>query len=192
MINQKGSTLIELMIGITIGLIVLIAVGVTFGSILQSNSSEVREQRLEQTMQILTANMVSEIRRAGYTIAGITLHPPGGSSHNYYIQSNCILFSHYSPANGAEKFYGYKLNNNVVYYYESLAVTTSTSCSNLTNWIAVTELSQVKVNTLTFTLRAGSTALIDINLIAEAVGVTIQGGSPVQRNMTVSSRVRNG
>jgi len=186
-ISQKGFTLIELMVGLTVGLIVLLAAGNILVSSISAASSDMKEQRLDQTTQALVTNMQEEIRRAGYTISGVTLTKQENGLY-YYPQTNCITFSRYSPDDTAEKFFGYLLNNYTVYYYES--VDENASCSDLTNWVAVTDPSLIQVDTLTFTQRENSTALIDINMIAEAIGLTING-STVKRDITVSTRIRN-
>lgn len=186
--SQNGFTLVELMIGITVGFIILISVGSVFSSSISAASADVKEQRLNQTIYKLTSNMVTEIRRAGSTIPNVSLTKQSNNSY-YYTQTDCITFSRYSPVDGGEKFLGYRLNNNIVYYYES--TNSNASCSDLSGWVPVSELTQVKIDTLTFTKRAGSTALIDINIIAEAVGVQVNG-QPIKRDITVTSRVRNG
>lgn len=186
--SQSGFTLVELMIGITVGFIILLAAGSVLSSTIISASTDIKEQRLNQMIYKLTSNMVTEIRRAGSTIPNVTLTKQASDDY-YNAQADCITFSRYSIVDGGEIFLGYRLSNNVIYYYESTA--SNASCSDLSGWVAVTEPTQVKIDTLTFTKRAGSTALIDVNIIAEAVGLTVNG-QPVKRDITVTSRVRNG
>jgi prepilin peptidase dependent protein B len=182
--KQAGFTLIELMVGIALGLIVLAGALALFANTLQANATGVKQQRFEQTLQVLAAHMVSEIRRAGYAKPGVALTKQ--SNGGYYVANgNCVTFSHSTPDSN-EQFYGYQLANNLVYYYTS--TTTNGNCANLTGWTAVTDLGQIKVTNLLF----ANFPLVGITLDAEAVGLTVTGGTAVKRSMTVSVRVRNG
>lgn len=181
--KQAGFTLIELMIGIAIGLIVVAGASILFMNTLQANAAGVKQQRFEQTLQVLAAHMVSEIRRAGYAKPGVALTKQSNGSY-YFANAGCVTFSHSTPDSN-EQFYGYQLRNNLVYYYTSN--TSNGNCGNLTGWIAVTDLSQIKVTNLLFV----NFPLVGITLEAEAVGLTTTGGTVVKRSMPVSVLVRN-
>lgn len=63
---QKGVTLIELMIGLTVGLIVITVIGSIFLSILRTSSATMHSLTVNQEMRSVMALMVSDLRRAGY------------------------------------------------------------------------------------------------------------------------------
>lgn len=182
---QTGFTLIELMIGITIGLVILIGAESLFMTTFGANLSDTKQLRFEQTLQVLSENMVSEIRRAGFSKPNISLTKQANNLY-YNAQTNCITFSHSTP-DANEVFYGYKLQNKIVYYYNS--ITTNGSCANLTNWTPVTDSSQIKINTLSFTTTG--TSLVNITFTAEAVGLTLADGTVVNRNTSASVHIRN-
>lgn len=64
--RQIGFTLIELMVGMTVGLIVIAVVGSIFLSILRNSSDTIHSLTLNQDMRAVMALLVSDIRRAGY------------------------------------------------------------------------------------------------------------------------------
>ncbi|MBS4641495.1 PulJ/GspJ family protein, partial [Aeromonas media] len=68
--KQRGFTLIELMVGLTIGLIVMAGVLKFLSSILQANTESVKQQKFEQTVHALVGTIAADIRRAGYTPLG--------------------------------------------------------------------------------------------------------------------------
>lgn len=63
---QRGFTLIELMVGLTVGLIVIGVVGSIFLSILRTSSDTMHSLTVNQEMRSVMALMVSDLRRAGY------------------------------------------------------------------------------------------------------------------------------
>lgn len=200
--NMKGFTLVELMISIIIGLLVLTGAIQFYLNVFRSNYDGVRLQRFEQTAHILAETMVSDLRRAGYeyndVTTGTTVILTKQSNNKFFYaepSGKCILFnySNKDPVDNVWKqyFYGYQLNNKVVYYYESN--TANGSCSNLSGWEALTDLTQISFTNTSgeqMFVHAG-TALINIHMLAQAIGLTAQGGGTVNRDLTVSVHVRN-
>jgi len=186
--TQKGYTLVELMVGMTIGMVVLAGAGVFFSSVLSANSAGTKQQQFEQSIQILMSSMTAEIRRAGYANVGVTLTKQANGSY-YYVQGggSCITFSHSTPTD-SERFYGYKFDpaTKLVYAYDSTAG--NASCANLTGWTAVTDTSYIQVTNLSF----AAAQVVTITLAASAVGLTLTDGTTsVQRNMTTTVQIRN-
>lgn len=183
--KQAGFTLIELMISMTIGLILLAGVSSFFIATLNSSATSISTQRFEQTVQILTSTITSEIRRAGYANDGMVLTSNGINGTHYFAQAGCILLSHSTPTND-EIFQGYLLSNGVVYVYRS--TTFNNSCTlDLTKWTPVTDNTVIKVLSLTAT---GSPA-VAFTLDAQAVRLTASDGTLLRRSMTTSVQMRN-
>lgn len=184
--TQKGHTLVELMVGMTVGLVILTGAGVFFANLLGANTTAAKQQQFGQAIQILTSNMTAEIRRAGYANTGVTLTKQANGSY-FYAQGSCITFSHSTPTDN-ERFYGYKLDtaSKLVYVYNSTAG--NANCGNLTGWTPVTDASYIQVTNLSFTV----TQVVTITLAASATELTLTDGvTPVKRNVTVSVQVRN-
>jgi prepilin peptidase dependent protein B len=193
----KGFTLVELMVSITIGILVLTGATQFYLNVFRSNVDGVRLQRFEQTVHVLAETMVSDLRRAGYERPGVTLTPQANAEFFTAVGTpKCILFnySNQDPTDNTWKqyWYGYQLSGQVIYFYESNLA--NGSCANLTGWEALTDVTQIIItNTDAQPVFAhAGAALVNINLRAQAVGVTAQGGGAVTRNLNVSVRVRNG
>jgi len=69
--HQRGLTLIELMVGIAVGLLVLIIVANIYMANIKATRDNILANNLDSTMRSAMALMAEEIRRAGYW-AGIT------------------------------------------------------------------------------------------------------------------------
>jgi prepilin peptidase dependent protein B len=202
--KETGFTLIELMIGITIGLIVLIGAGGFFMATLNSSNAATKQQRFEQTIQVLTNVMSSEIRKAGYANVGVTLTKQANGEH-YFANTDCLLLSH-STATEDERFYGFKLVNNIVYMYSGLINSPNACTATVTDWEAVTDLSYIKVTQLWFDIgkvdltanydcasapTAGADDIPRITLGVEAVGLMAVGSTPVKRCTQANVMRRN-
>ncbi|BAL25517.1 prepilin-type N-terminal cleavage/methylation domain-containing protein [Azoarcus sp. KH32C] len=64
--TQRGFSLIELMVGITVGLFVMAAVGSFFVDYLSSNRQMIQIARLDQELRAATDILVRDLKRAGY------------------------------------------------------------------------------------------------------------------------------
>lgn len=189
--RQTGFNLIELMVAITLGMIVILGAEKIYLTTLAANVSGAKTQRFEQTLQVLSNEMVTEIRRAGYANPGVTLTPASGSKY-YYPQGSCITFSHSLPETPDasavnEVFYGYRLASSTIYYWNSTSG--HGNCGTTSNWKAITDTGHIKITSLSFT--ASGTALVAINLQADAVNLTTPSGGAISRNVTSYVRVRN-
>lgn len=199
---SKGFTLIELMIGMVIGLVLLTGAGGLFVTTLRINTSEVKQQQFEQTIQVLITLISSEIRKAGYAKPGVTLTAQANGDH-YFASTSCVLLSHSTTAEN-ERFYGYKVLNESVYMYSGV---TNASCgSTTTGWVKVTDTSNIKIKQLWFDTgkvdlatpydcsvspTAGVGTIPRVTLRVEAVGLTLPNGDPVKRCEQVNVLRRN-
>lgn len=184
-----GFSLIELMVALTLGLIVLLGAEKLYLTSLSANVDGAKAQRFEQTLQILSNEMVTEIRRAGYANPGVTLTAASGTKY-YDPQGSCIRFSHSLPetttAAVSEVFYGYRLASSTLYYWNN---TTQANCGTTTGWKAITDPKQLSITSLNFA--ASGTSLVVITLQASAVGLNTTSGGTVGRTVTSYAKVRN-
>jgi prepilin-type N-terminal cleavage/methylation domain-containing protein len=103
--RQQGVTLIELMIGMVVGLIVLSGVIYMFIVIASSSRDVLNSARLNNDLSTTVGLMVSEVRRAGHWIQS------GGATTNPYsvdvgldvnvVGTDCILYSYDFDGDGA-------------------------------------------------------------------------------------------
>lgn len=73
--KQRGVTLIELMVGLTVGLLVLAGVLTIYLSTLKTSNATIKSSRLNQEMGAILNIMASDIRRAGYNGAANPTQP---------------------------------------------------------------------------------------------------------------------
>lgn len=98
---QKGFTLIELMIGLLVGLIVLSAVGYTFLSTLRSSKDILNSARLNRDASIITDLIVGELRRTGYYPVSLSLSGSdsgfGTGEQDLFVSGDneCVLYAYY-------------------------------------------------------------------------------------------------
>lgn len=101
--KQTGFTLVELMVGLTIGLIVLAGVLKFFSTIVGANAEAVKQQQFEQTVHALIGTISADIRRAGYTTPTGANVPPltvgGVNVGTFYANGDCLLLTYRNPDN---------------------------------------------------------------------------------------------
>lgn len=194
--RQKGLSLVELMIGIAVGIIVLGTAGSLFVSTLRSNLDAMKQQRFEESVQVLTNTIAAGVRRAGFSnsvnsLPDVTGWTPG---LHYYLDGTCMLFTYIDTAISPPKqqFFGYKLDTatGIMYSYQSDALV---ACSTTSTWEAITDPTQIVFSEATPGTLFSSPSnprLVEIRLIAEAKGLTT-GADPVRREITVKVFIRN-
>ncbi len=195
--KQEGLSLVELLVGITLGLIVVGVAGTLYVSTLKSNLDNVKQQRFEQSAQILASTIAAGIRRAGFSNSATSLPNVSGwaTGTHYYSNGTCALFTYVDTTFSTPKqqFFGYKLDTTtgIMYSYQS---DTLVSCLTTTTWQPMTDLNQIKLYQASpddVFSSASPTRLVVIHLIAEATGLTT-GTSPVRREVIIKIFIRNG
>lgn len=107
--NQQGVTLVELMVGLVVGLIVIGGSLAMFLSTLQSSNHTLTMSKLNQDLTAVMQLMVNEIRRAGYS-------PDATVDLDFETASNCFIYSYWDLTAGtpALKKKAFKLVNGVL------------------------------------------------------------------------------
>jgi len=167
-IKQSGFTLIELMIGMVIGLIVLS--GVLFGylQIVNATQSTVASTRLNSELSNVSGIIIGELRRSGYSAA------TDGGVYQQNVSSidlpsaSCALYSYDVSENGvleASEQRGFMLSNN-----EILRGISVTACDGAAGWSNLTDSSVMSVTNLDFACQGCTTSSavrqITINMTA--------------------------
>lgn len=153
---QRGVGLVELMVGMTVGLLIVAAATSVYITTLRGGTDTLRSAKLNMELRSAMSLMTSEIRRAGYWPAGgasLTGNPFTQSGANLSNPSGCLLFSYDKNANGAadaSEYIGFKLNaGKAIQMRYSGSNIMSTDCS-LGSWESLTDPETVVVDTLTF------------------------------------------
>ncbi len=144
--HSRGFSLVELMVGLTVGLFVLAGVGAVYVTTTRSSSETLVANRLNQEMRALLDVMDFDLRRAGFGVtdaASIAIHNNGA----------CIVYL-YEFA-GAPRHSGFRLDRGQI---EMKTGGTLADCTSGT-WEAITDSSMITVSTLTFA--AGNSECFD-------------------------------
>ncbi|WP_131794236.1 prepilin-type N-terminal cleavage/methylation domain-containing protein [Fluoribacter gormanii] len=209
--KHKGYTLLEILIGIGIGLFLLGGSIAIYISLMRSFYSVMAVNRLDQQLRSAMNMMVIEIRRAGYSAnaandigTGTITNPFIASANDIIVPvSSCILFTYDTDSNGTmpslnsagyDKRFGFRLSNNAL---QARAATDSFFDCNNGNWINLTDPNQIQVTNLSFnliptviTLSNGVSTLTIRNVTINLTGSLISDNS-VSRTFTQVIRVRN-
>ncbi|MGZ8227415.1 MAG: PilW family protein [Methylococcaceae bacterium] len=86
--QQKGLTLIEVLIGLLVGAIITAGAISVFGNSVKSSSDNVKITRLNQDLRAMMDIMVREIRRAGYASSDPNLNDSDGDTINDALMNN--------------------------------------------------------------------------------------------------------
>lgn len=161
--RQSGVSLLELMIGIAVGLLVLASSLVTFMTGSRSATDTLRANRFNQDVREIVNIMSADIRRAGYTAVN-TVGTPNvftATANNVVISGSCILYAYDATFLGGSvgvpdagvDFFGFRLHNNTVQMLNptaGVASTAATACAADGNWVNLTDPSEIRVTALSF------------------------------------------
>ena len=165
--SQQGMTLVELLVGLLVGLVVLGAATVTFLNSLGAQTDNLNLARLNQDMRSMMDIMTRDIRRTGFvtsdpaTNSAILLNNPFFSADkDIQVIGSCIVYSYNAdddspPAVDANEHFGFRLSDNGELQMRSSG-TTNTACDDGT-WETITE-PEIIITGLTFTLLGNTNA----------------------------------
>lgn len=189
--KTQGFSLIELMIGILVGLFILSGSVLMFASYSKSSTDSIALTHLEHELRSAMNLIVGDIRRAGFYGNAAAMIQSGANNNPFMaavtdIQTpvnTCVLLSYdrnndgtlpaLNTAGGDERF-GYRLNNQVI---QTRSITDAAFSCTQGSWENLTDSTVVQITNLTFTL---APANIFIN------GVDATGGMVTLRNVTIT------
>jgi len=159
--NQKGLTLVELLISITIGLGILAAASSFYVTTAITSASSIASSRLNHELTTLMSVMVQDIRRAGYSghsdvkTAPLSNEFSSADETALTISGQCILYAYDADDDGVlddQDIIGFKLDTNTVWMRRQGDVNDANDdCSDGDDtWLKITDSEMIKVTTLTF------------------------------------------
>ena len=153
-VTQQGFTLIELMVGLLIGLIVLSGALYMFVITIKSSRDVLFSARLNQDLSAVTAIIVDDMRRAGgwRQLSGSTSpYDDIGKDFNVVSGANCVLYNYDEDENSAissDEYRGVKLNGSVLQM--KVSGNDMSSC-NTGVWETITDENFMTITEATFT-----------------------------------------
>ena len=214
--TPHGISLVEVMIGLSVGIILTFGVIVFYSNISKVSNKTLRTVRLEHELQTAMAMMKNDIRRAGYTANAASLVGTGtmnpfmisGSSDIQVPNAGCILLTYDLNKDGllptlntagSDERFGYRLSNQTIQIRPSSDQ--SFSC-NAGTWENLTNPNIMSITNLAFTLTENVEALDSSNPPPTGASITIRQVSiiitgqlvsdpSVSRTISSQVRVRN-
>lgn len=203
---QRGLTLIELMIGMVIGLIVSGIALNLYLSTLNISTQTANTVRLNQEIRLIMDMMVTDIRRAGYgeTPDGVSVAyssiVSGGVPISIFDDGgeDCLVISYNADSDSDIELFAYKRDSasKSVLLSQSSAVSTSTASVNCSSFSAWENLSSTDISvfsTLSFSSNAASSGWSSTvpKVITVSMSASSAQDSKIFRQLTEVVRVRN-
>lgn len=191
--SVKGFSLVELMVGLTVGLFVLAGVGAVYVSTMRGSAETLAANRLNQEIRAIVDIMSLDIRRAGFGY-------PNDASIRVFDDGACIVYLY--DLNGLPHHTGFRLNKGRI---QMKAGGTLADCTSGT-WEGITDSSMVTVTNLNFNAGnsvcfdrissgkiacGGLTSDVEVRRIDISVGAKLTSDSAVALQADESIRVRN-
>lgn len=134
---QRGVTLIELMIGLVVGLIVIGAVSSFTVATLRAGNENVQSSRLTQDLRTAMTLVSREIRRSGYDSAAVERMGTGTAPSNYTaltVSNGCLAYQYNRAGN---QFRAIRISDGALEM--ATATAAITDCNGGGNWTVITD-----------------------------------------------------
>ncbi len=193
--RQKGFSLIELMVGMAVGLIMLAAVVALTTSVLRTNAETVTVAKLTQEGRAIGDLISRELRRARYSGNYIQFVGANGTIPNAFGNvdilngGNCIRFSYDTDDDGGvdpSEVKVISLSAGAVYFAQFNTYAAATCAIN--NALRISS-PDVQVTSLTFARNTGPNA--NPNRIDVTFQLGLAGNSAVTRRFDQAVQIRN-
>lgn len=155
--KEIGFTLIELMIGMIVGLIVLSAVIYAFVSTIRSSADLLNSSRMNRELSSITDLISGELRRTGFVDGAESDTNPFilGSYTDLHLASNCVLYAYDLNLNGSiqnDELKGFKLSSGAIYARTSVALSSSSSIDcDVGDWEPITPVNDLPLSSFEIT-----------------------------------------
>lgn len=163
---SKGFTLIEMMIGIVVGMLVIAGVIAVYITTLQISNETIRSIKLNQELRAIMGIITTDVRRAGYWSQALG---DSNDTHNPFTirntndpvdlpnsdvtihGDNCILYSYDATYPNAETdFFGFKQDDTNIRMLVNNGGPTSDDTCNIGDWVTLNDDSTIAISELSF------------------------------------------
>lgn len=195
--RQQGFTLVELMVGMLVGLIVLSGVLYTLIVTIKSSRDILYSARLNQELAAITSVITGDIRRAGHWIQGTaTTTPYTEMRTDFHVVSNaCVLYSYDEDQDSLiqdDEYRGVRFQGNDLWLKVSGDTTNAnnmTDCS-VGNWQRISDENFMTITAATFT----DSSLCKVNDVTAACPASVstnEVASVREVTMAITAQVNN-
>lgn len=183
--RNRGLSLIELMVGLTVGLFIVLASTQIYVSAARGGVDSTRANRLNQDLRSVLNIVMADIRRAGYwaTTNNNTPNPFTDTNRNIAMTPNCVVYSYDATWNGGTAgtvdpgidFGGARFANESVQTLRSSTVSSTVGpCSDATAWENLTDPSVIRITSMTFDVTGSKCIAFDASTYNEADPTTYE------------------
>ncbi|MGB0237719.1 MAG: PilW family protein [Cycloclasticus sp.] len=153
--NQRGLTLVEMLIAVVLGLFVTAVIISVFSTNVRSSTENLQMIRLNQELRGAMTLMADELKRAGYSA------DPTNADFvdDFNVSASCIRYSYDEDEDGirdSDERFGFTLDNNRVRWTNrggTVGAKGSAVCSTSTSaWYSITTADIALITTLDFSL----------------------------------------
>jgi len=162
--DQKGFTLVEMMVSTAVAAISMAGVISIFANSVRSNTDNLEIIRLNQEMRAVMDVMVSDIRRAGYWSGadGVSANPftAAGEAMAVNVGGDCLTYSYdfdgINNAIGNADRQGFRLVNGAVSIRNNSVTCGNPAAVGVNAWEPITDSRAVNISNLNFVLSQAS------------------------------------
>lgn len=201
MLKQRGISLVEMLITLSLGLLLMAAISAVFTNTLGLNSRSLKASQLQEEAVATMQLILSDLRRANYSAnyEVIVVDPDANvnpfanslvvANHPDEAPNSCVLFGYDADSDGADdgaiERFGYRIRNQQVQRRQSGNV-----CAD-NGWQGLTSSDAVVVEQLTFTLTEQVTGAITEQWLNIFLRVRLQQDATMVREMNQQVVLRN-
>lgn len=161
--DQRGVSLVELMVGMTVALLVTVMIGGSFLAATRTGGTMSAQLDVQYQLRRTVDIVAAELRRAGYdsqatfTINRFTRRTAPATDIFAHKNNSCVLFAYDNTmtTTAGDNFFGFRLNNNTVQMLleqSNLDTANDGTCDNHSAWMSLTDPRTVRVTDFTVTL----------------------------------------
>lgn len=199
--QQRGLSIVELMITISLGLLLMAALTAVFANTLGVNSRSLKLSQLQEEATTVMGLIVGDLRRAGYRgdAAELVFDPANASTafNDTIVISNyggeqlnsCIVFSYDADGDGihdgAAENFGYRVREGRIQRRQS-----SADCGSA-GWQDLTTTAMLDVTDLDFGLTEQMFNLVNEQRVTVVLQVAMPGDSEINRTLATEVVIRN-
>lgn len=203
-IQQRGLTLIEMLIASVLGLFVTAVILTVFATNVRSNTENLKMVRMNQELRAVMNFMADELRRHGYSADNT--NSDFMDNFNYDSGSNCLRYAYDENSDGAltnSERHAFHLNGSVISWRTSV---TNNDCSDGTpEGITIADIAQINTMQIDLTGSSNTSGASGVTAVTTNSGLSIYELSitlvgeidlphtttPVKRTVQETIRLRN-